>query len=121
MGGFAYDEKALSVFKSLRPYLGPQGNGCLIALESILELLNSEPAKKTLDSLKILGPGEGFRALELESEQPKFLSPAKLFLLQALLFLADAPVAAKMTVEKTEDEQEATEENKDIFDYDAYV
>ena len=74
MGGFAYDEKALSVFKSLRPYLGPQGNGCLIALESILELLNSEPAKKTLDSLKILGPGEGFRALELESEQPKFLA-----------------------------------------------
>ncbi len=120
MGGFAYDEKALSVFQSLRPYLGPQGNGCLLALESILELLNSEPAKKALDSLKILGPGEGFRALELESIQPKYLSPAKLFLLQALLFLADAPMSANKAVKKTENE-EVAEENQNILDYDTYA
>ncbi|MFY9139908.1 MAG: hypothetical protein WBJ83_04670 [Thermacetogeniaceae bacterium] len=117
MGGFAYDEQALSVFRSLRPYLGPQGNGCLIALESILELLNSEPAKKTLDSLKILGPGEGFRTLELESKQPKYLSPAKLFLLQTLLFLADAPVSAQTAVEKSEEEGE--EVIQDLLDYNA--
>jgi len=120
MGGFTYDEKALSVFKSLRPYLGPQGNGCLMALESTLELLNSEPAKKALDSLKILSPGEGFKTLELESKQPKYLSPSKLFLLQALLFLADAPVSANMVVERAENE-EVTEENHNILDYDAYV
>jgi len=117
MGGFSYDERALSVFQSLRPYLGPQGNGCLMALESILELLNSEPAKKALDSLRILGPGEGFRALELENKQPKYLSPTKLFLLQALLFLADAPMAANMAVKKAETEG-ATE---DLSDNDAYL
>lgn len=57
VAGVSYDENALLFVQSLRPYLGPHGNGCLIALESLLELLHSEPAKKTLDSLRILGQG----------------------------------------------------------------
>ena len=65
VAGVSYDENMLLLFQSLRPYLGPRGNGCLIALESLLELLHSEPAKKTLDSIRILGPGEGFKALTL--------------------------------------------------------
>jgi hypothetical protein len=111
-----YDEKALSVFNSLRPYLGPNGNGCLIALESILELINSEPAKKTLDSLKILGPGEGFKTLELRSKQPKVLSPSKLFLLQALLFLADAPVTANLVDVEAEEEEADLEVSENMLD-----
>ncbi len=91
MAGISYDESALQVFQSLRPYLGPRGNGCLIALESLLELLHSEPARKTQDALQILGPGENFKALALPSEPKKVFSPSSLFLLQALLFLADAP------------------------------
>ncbi len=92
MAGFSYDESALQVMQSLRPYLGPRGNGCLIALESLLELLQSEPARKTLDALQILGPGEGFRTLLVPQEpQKRSCRPVSLFLLQALLFLADAP------------------------------
>jgi hypothetical protein len=79
VAGISYDEKALSVVQSLRPYLGVQGNGCLVALESLLELLNSEPAQKTLDALQILGPGEGFKELTMRDESPKESKPMKLF------------------------------------------
>lgn len=92
VAGVSFDENALLVFQSLRPYLGPRGNGCLIALESLLELLHSEPARKTLDSLRILGLGEGFSALTLVDESQKLSRPSKLFLAQILLFLADLPV-----------------------------
>lgn len=106
VAGFSYDESALQVIQSLRPYLGPRGNGCLIALESLLELLQSEPARKTLDALQILGPGEGFRTLLAPQEpQKRSCSPVSLFLLQALLFLADAPGIEK-TLAGTEVEME---------------
>ena len=106
MAGISYDESALQVFQSLRPYLGPRGNGCLIALESLLELLHSEPARKTQDALQILGPGEIFKALELQGEPKKVFSPSTLFLLQALLFLADAPGLEKLLGVKSEEEEE---------------
>jgi hypothetical protein len=79
VAGVSYDENALLFVQSLRPYLGPHGNGCLIALESLLELLHSEPAKKTLDSLRILGPGEGFKALTMPDISQKESKPATLF------------------------------------------
>ncbi|CEO87293.1 hypothetical protein [Syntrophaceticus schinkii] len=111
VAGVSYDENALLFVQSLRPYLGPHGNGCLIALESLLELLHSEPAKKTLDSLRILGPGEGFKALTMPDISQKESKPATLFLLQALLFLADAPMAKMLfgvqSEEKSEDKIEA--------------
>lgn len=112
VAGISYDESALLVFQSLRPYLGPRGNGCLIALESLLELLHSEPAKKTLDSLKILGPGEGFKELTMFDEPHKVSRPTTLFLLQALLFLADVPVLEKLFGVKPEEKKEA-EQNLD--------
>lgn len=106
MAGFSYDESALQVIQSLRPYLGPRGNGCLIALENLLELLQSEPARKTLDALQILGPGEGFKALAMPQEPKKSsCNPVSLFMLQALLFLADAPGIEK-TLAGTEVELE---------------
>lgn len=103
--GIPYDERALTVVQSLRPFLGAQGNGCLIALESLLELLNSEPAQKTLDALQILGPGEGFKELPMRDESPKISNPMTLFLMQALLFLADVPVSEN-TIEQEEQEPE---------------
>lgn len=91
MAGFFYDETALQVLQGFRPYLGPRGNGCLIALENLLKLLLSEPARKTLDALQILGPGEGFKTLTMPGSPERRSSLVTLFLLQALLVLADAP------------------------------
>ncbi len=107
VAGISYDKQALSVVQSLRPYLGVRGNGCLIALESLLELLNSEPAQKTLDALQILGPGEGFKELPMRDESSKESKPTILFLMQALLFLADVPVP------ENSNEQEEQESEKE--------
>ena len=110
VAGISYDEQALSVVHSLRPYLGARGSGCLIALESLLELLNSEPAQKTLDALQILGPGEGFRELPMRDESPKESKPMTLFLMQALLFLVDVPVSEN----STEQEENKPEKEPEI-------
>jgi len=113
VAGFSYDETALQVIQGLRPYLGPRGNGCLTALENLLELLLSEPARKTLDALQILGPGESFNTLTIPGEPVQRPSPITLFLLQALLFLADAPGIEK-PIPETVPEIEAGQETADI-------
>ncbi|HHV34776.1 MAG TPA: hypothetical protein GXX59_04260 [Syntrophomonadaceae bacterium] len=116
VAGVSYDENMLLLFQSLRPYLGPRGNGCLIALESLLELLHSEPAKKTLDSIRILGPGEGFKALTLPDISQKASDPKMLFLLQALLFLADAPITEMLFGVQPEEKSEEKIEVEQTWD-----
>jgi len=41
-----YDEDAVQVLKSFRPYLGPQGEKVADLLDEFLKLLSSEPATK---------------------------------------------------------------------------
>ncbi len=89
MAGALFDERAFQVIQSFRPYLGPLGNGYVAALESLLELLSSEPAKKTLDALRFFGLGEEFKMLADESNPD--LNPFTLFLILILLVLADLP------------------------------
>jgi len=43
-----YDEDAVQVLKSFRPYLGPQGKKIADLLDEFLDLLSSEPAQNFL-------------------------------------------------------------------------
>ncbi len=83
------DDHAIQVLKSFRPYLGERGNGFLTTLESLQELLTSEPAQKTVNSFRMFGFGERFTSLEVKSEAEP--NPFNLFLILVLLVLADIP------------------------------
>lgn len=83
------DDHAFQVVKSFRPYLGDLGNGFITALESLQELLLSEPAQKTAQSFRLFGLGDKFKSLEVVSETEP--NPFNLFLILILLVLADLP------------------------------
>lgn len=62
-----YDEDAVQVLKSFRPYLGPQGEKVADLLDEFLKLLSSEPAQNYIitlqnslngDSRRFFGDGE---------------------------------------------------------------
>ncbi len=83
------DDRSFQVLKSFRPYLGDRGNGFVTVLESLQELLTSDPAQKTLQSFRIFGLGERFDTLEMVGEAEA--NPFNLFLILILLILADIP------------------------------
>jgi hypothetical protein len=47
-----YDEDAVQVLKSFRPYLGPQGEKVADLLDEFLKLLSSEPAQNYIITLQ---------------------------------------------------------------------
>ncbi|CEO87291.1 hypothetical protein [Syntrophaceticus schinkii] len=82
-----YDEDAVQVLKSFRPYLGPQGEKVADLLDEFLKLLSSEPAQNYIitlqnslngDSRRFFGDGEKKKA-----------NPFTLFLILILLLLSD--------------------------------
>ncbi|MGD0622956.1 MAG: hypothetical protein ABSA82_10940 [Thermacetogeniaceae bacterium] len=62
MPDILFDDHSFQVLKSFRPFLGDRGNGFVTTLESLQELLTSEPAQKTLQSFRLFGIGEKFNA-----------------------------------------------------------
>jgi hypothetical protein len=83
------DDSAFQVLRSFRPYLGNRGNGFLATLESIQELVTSEPAQKTVECLRSFGLGDVFSSQEVQGETEP--NPYNLFLILSLLFVADIP------------------------------
>ena len=83
------NDHAFQVLKSFRPFLGNRGNEFVTALESMQELLMSEPAQKTAQSFRFFGFGDKFKSLEVVSEAEP--NPFNLFLILILLLLADLP------------------------------
>jgi hypothetical protein len=83
------DDSAFQVLRSFRPYLGNRGNDFLATLESIQELVTSEPAQKTAECLRSFGFGDNFSSQEVQSETEP--NPYNLFLILSLLFVADIP------------------------------
>lgn len=83
------DDHAFQVLKSFRPFLGNRGNEFVTALESLQELLISEPAQKTAQSFRLFGFGDKFKSLEVVGEAEP--NPFNLFLILILLLLADLP------------------------------
>ncbi|NPV28836.1 MAG: hypothetical protein HPY58_04105 [Firmicutes bacterium] len=100
MASTAIDERAFQVIQSFRPYLGPRGNGCVACLESLLELLASEPAQKTLDAFGFFGLEKEFKMLAAEKEAST--NPFALFLILILLLLADLPGGGEAVAEAGE-------------------
>jgi hypothetical protein len=84
------DDHSFQVLKSFRPFLGDRGNGFVTTLESLQELLTSEPAQKTLQSFRLFGIGEKFKTMEMVGEAAA--NPFNLFLILILLLLADLPL-----------------------------
>jgi hypothetical protein len=83
------DDRTFQALKSFRPFLGNRGNDFLTTLESLQELIISEPAQKTFQSLRLFGIGEKFDTMEVVSEaEPNAFN---LFLILILLILADIP------------------------------
>lgn len=83
------DDQSFQALKSFRPFLGDRGNNFLSTLENLQELLTSEPAKKTFESLRFFGIGEKFKTQEMVGEVAP--NPFNLFLILILLILADIP------------------------------
>lgn len=83
------NEHAFQVLTSFRPFLGERGSNIMTAMESLQELLASEPGKKTVESFRSFGLGEKFTTLEVVSETEP--NPFNLFLILVLLVLADLP------------------------------
>lgn len=82
-----YDENALQVLKSFRPYLGSQGNKIADILDRLLDLLSSEPAQNFLITLQDSTNGHTRRFLD-GGEKGK-ANPFTLFLILILLLLSD--------------------------------
>lgn len=85
-------DHSFQVLKSFRPFLGDRGNGFVTTLESLQELLTSEPAQKTLQSFRLFGIGEKFKTMEVVGEAVP--NPFNLFLILILLLLVDLPAGA---------------------------
>ncbi|MDH7578638.1 MAG: hypothetical protein QHH75_12690 [Bacillota bacterium] len=101
MASAFYDERAFQVIQSFRPYLGPLGSGYVSALESLLELISSEPAQKTRHVFRLFGFGEEFQMLADKSSPD--VNPFTLFLILILLVLADLPGSKKLFAEFEEE------------------
>jgi hypothetical protein len=86
---FLIDDHSFQVLKSFRPFLGDRGNGYVTTLESLQELLTSEPAQKTLQSFRLFGIAPKFKSMEVVGEA--VANPFNLFLILILLLLADLP------------------------------
>lgn len=89
------NEHALRAIQGFRPFLGPRGSGCVEILENLSELMSSEPAEKTKESLRILGFEEPFKTLDAVSSELT-ANPFTLFLILILLLLADDGVAPRL-------------------------
>ncbi len=86
------NDHSFQVLKSFRPFLGDRGNGFVTTLESLQELLTSEPAQKTLQSFRLFGIGQKFNSMEVVGEA--VANPFNLFLILILLLLVDLPAGA---------------------------
>jgi hypothetical protein len=89
---FLIDDHSFQVLKSFQPFLGERGNGYVTVLESLQELLSSEPAQKTLQSFRIFGIDPKFNSMEVVAESAA--NPFNLFLILILLLVADLPGGA---------------------------
>lgn len=87
MAGLLFDEQAFQVIKSFRPYLGPRGNELAVVLESLSDLLQSEPAQGFWEALLKVVPVEN-QELFRDGKQQK-TNPFTLFLILILLLLSD--------------------------------
>ncbi|HAF17631.1 MAG TPA: hypothetical protein DCG84_04780 [Peptococcaceae bacterium] len=82
-----YDENAIQVLNSFRPYLGHKGNLILDTLDGLLNLLSSEPVQEFI-SLQHNSSNQHTRQL-FEGQEKREANPFTLFLILILLLLSD--------------------------------
>jgi hypothetical protein len=82
-----YDERAVQVLNSFRPYLGEKGNMIMDILDGLLDLLSSEPAQKFF-SLQQSSGDRNARQFG-EDKKKRGANPFTLFLILILLLLSD--------------------------------
>jgi len=82
-----YDEDAVQVLKSFRPYLGPQGEKMTDLLDEFLDLLSSEPAQNFFITLQDSLNGHSRRFFD--GGDKRKANPFTLFLILILLLLSD--------------------------------
>jgi hypothetical protein len=84
---FNIDKQKLQVLKSFQPFYGNRGNGFLIVIENLKELLESDPARTFADNLGQFGLGEGHHSMDVVNEAES--KPYNLLLAITLMFAAD--------------------------------
>ena len=82
-----YDENAIQVLNSFRPYLGHKGNLILDTLNGFLDLLSSEAVQEFI-SLQHNASNQDARQL-FEGQEKREANPFTLFLILILLLLSD--------------------------------
>jgi len=82
-----YDENALQVLNSFRPYLGRRGNLILDTLNGIIDLLSNESVQEFI-SLQRNASDQEARQL-FEGQEKREVNPFTLFLILILLLLSD--------------------------------
>lgn len=87
MAAVFYDEEAVQVLRSFRPYLGPQGNKIMDVLDGFLTLLSSEDAHNFFNTLQDSVNGHERRFFNSGEKQKA--NPFTLFLILILLLLSD--------------------------------
>lgn len=87
MAVILYDEDALQVLKSFRPYLGLRGNKMADLFAGFADLLSSESAQSLLLTLRNSFSGKIRRLFD--GEEKKKTNPFTLFLILVLLVLSD--------------------------------
>ena len=86
-----YDENAIQVLNSFRPYLGHKGNLLLDTLNGLLDLLSSESVQEfisLMNNSQHSSSDQHTRQL-IEGQEKREANPFTLFLILILLLLSD--------------------------------